>query len=226
MNIRVTTLSFLAVAGLAATLAAQTGASLRTVAQRLTPLAGTWTTSVQTEDGLHVVTIDGTAPRVLHPPALAALFGADAPMLAKSLSAPGAYPLAVAGDIGNFPGGRLQVHFKLVAGATDQTAGIFFNLTPNGDYLYGRYNTKDGNVAVWKFENGAREVLVHGELHEQLPLGEWHTLALAVSGGRVIVTANDRWRAEHTIGAPIAGRVGVWTKQDSVTSFRGFRASH
>lgn len=145
-------------------------------------------------------------------------------MLAKSLAAPAAYPLAVVRDIKTFAAGRLEVQFKLVAGESDQTAGIVFNLKPNGDYFYARYNTKDGNVAIWKFENGARAVLVHGELHEQLPLNTWHTLQVAIVGRTVTATANTRWRAQHTFDGPVSGRLGVWTKQDSVTSFRGFKA--
>ena len=99
--------------------------------------------------------------------------------------APGAFPLAIWRDVASFSNGTLRVQFKLVAGATDQNAGIEFNLKPDGSYLYARYNTKDGNVAVWKFENGARTVLTHGAEHEQLPLNVWHTLDVQVTGTTV-----------------------------------------
>jgi len=188
----------------------------------LVPIAGTW--NADYENAQQILTIDGTAAREPHAGALSELFGSDAPAMAKSLAAPAAYPLAVVRDVKMFKAGRLEVQFKLVAGESDQTAGVFFNLHPNGDYCYARYNTKDGNVAIWKFENGARAVLVHGELHEQLPLNQWHTLQVVVAGQSVTATANNRWRAAHTFDTPIAGRIGVWTKQDSVTSFKGFKA--
>ena len=56
-----------------------------------------------------------------------------------------------------------------------QTAGIVFNLQPTGDYLFVRYNTKDGNAALWSYSGGQRRVIAHGEVHEQLPLNVWDT---------------------------------------------------
>lgn len=191
----------------------------------LMPVAGTWTADY--ENAEQILTIDGAAPaKAPDAAAAASIFGAQAREFVSSLAAPGAFPLAVARDVKTFVGGRLQVRFKLIDGATDQTAGILFNLKPNGSYTYARYNTKDGNVAVWKFENGARTVLQHGELHEQLPKGEWHTLEVTVTGTAVAATVNGRLSVRHTLDAPVEGRVGVWTKADSVTAFRGFHARH
>jgi hypothetical protein len=187
----------------------------------LVPIAGTWTADY--ENAQQILTINGAAPAKA-PDAEAAnsLFGESGKTLVTALAAPGAFPLAVARDVKTFQNGRLSVQFKLIDGATDQTAGIFFGLEPDGSYTYARYNTKDGNVAIWKFENGARAVLKHGELHEQLPKGVWHTLEVTVSGRTVSATANGRFNVSHTLEAPVAGRVGVWTKADSVTAFRGF----
>ena len=193
--------------------------------QFLVPVSGTWRAEI--EDGVRVLTINGEAERTApDAAAVQGLFGAAAPGVVAALAAPGAFPLAVARDVTNFPGGRLQVQFKLVAGATDQTAGIVFNLKPDGSYTYARYNTKDGNVAVWKFEHGARTVLQHGELHEQLAKNEWHTLEVRVAGAVVTATANGKLPVSHTLPGPVSGRVGLWTKTDSVTAVRRFTASH
>ena len=126
---------------------------------------------------MQVLTIDGTAAsKAPDADAARTLFGDKSAGFVTALAAPGAFPLAVARDVKDFPAGTLEVSFKLVSGATDQTAGIVFGLQPNGSYIYARYNTKDGNVAVWKFENGERTVLQHGEVHQQLSLNQWHTL--------------------------------------------------
>jgi hypothetical protein len=134
-------------------------------------------------------------------------------------------------DLKSFVAGSLEVSFKLVSGATDQTAGIVFGLQPDGSYTYARYNTKDGNVAVWKFENGERAVLQHGEVHQQLPLNQWHTLQVNIMAdytrkGAVVSAAvkGTTLAVRHTLPAPVQGRVGVWTKTDSVTSFKEFVA--
>jgi hypothetical protein len=190
----------------------------------LVPLMGAWTADY--EEARQILTIDGT--KALTPPSpqvARSVFGEDARNLAAAWPLATSYPIAVVRDIKDFPGGRLAVQFKLVSGATDQTAGIVFNLQPDGTYLYARYNTKDGNVAVWKFENGARAVLMHGAAHEQLPFGQWHTLDVVVSATAVTATVNGRLVVRHALDRPVTGRVGVWTKADSVTAFRAFQAA-
>ena len=198
----------------------------------LVPVSGTWQADYEKsgEKMMQVLTIDGTAAaKAPDADAARTLFTDKAAGFVASLAAPGAFPLAVARDIPNFPAGALEVTFKLVSGATDQTAGIVFGLQPDGSYTYARYNTKDGNVAVWKFEKGERTVLQHGEVHQQLPLNQWHTLQVTISTDPTrtgaVVTASVKGTTlavRHTLPAPVQGRVGVWTKADSVTSFKDF----
>jgi len=194
----------------------------------LVPVSGTWNADYETlpTHVNQVLTIDGAVERKApDAKAAATIFPDGATGFVTALAAPGAFPLAVVRDIKEFKAGKLSVQFKLVGGATDQTAGILFNLRPDGSYTYARYNTKDGNVAVWKFENGARTVLMHGAAHEQLPLNVWHTLDVEVNGLTVTATANGRLSVIHKLDAPVSGRVGVWTKVDSVTTFRLFQTS-
>lgn len=134
------------------------------------------------------------------------------------------YPIAAVRGIDNFTSGVLSVKFKLIGGESDQIAGIAFGLTPAGDYYYARYNTKDGNVALWRFENGARRRLVDGRDHLQLPLDTWHELRVEVRGTAVTAVVNDTLRIEGTLPAPVSGRVGFYTKRDSVTAFKNFSA--
>ena len=208
----------------------------------LVPVSGTWNADYEKYDTkfVQVLTIDGAAARRA-PDADAArmLFGDKSAGFVTALAAPGAFPLAVARDIKAFPpspvktlsGGKLGVSFKLVSGATDQTAGIVVGLQPDGSYTFVQYNAKDGNVAVGKFEKGVRTVLQQGEVHQQLPLNQWHTLEVTIgpdytrTGAVVSASVKGSTLAvRHTLPAPVQGRVGVWTKADSVTSFKDFVA--
>ncbi len=38
----------------------------------------------------------------------------------------------------------------------------------------------------------------------------------------VIASVGDKLRLEHALAAPVTGRVGFWTKRDSITAFKGF----
>lgn len=186
------------------------------------PLIGLWRTGV--EAGVATFTIDGTAAPKPSEEHAAKYFGAGSGFVAAAAS-PTIFPLAAASAVKGFAAGQLQVEFKLLAGATDQTAGVAFNIKPDHSYLYARYNTKDGNVALWKYEKGERTVLAHGELHEQLPFGVWHKLTIAVTGRNVTASVNERFRVTHAIDRDVNGGVGLWTKPDSVTAFRHFAAT-
>jgi hypothetical protein len=152
------------------------------------------------------------------------LFGSTSEKFVANGSAPGAFPHAVSTTAGEFRSGTLRVQFNLLGGKTDQIAGILFGLGPAGEYHYLRYNTKDGNLAVWQFANGERKVLQHGDVHKQIPLGTWHELVVEVRGRRVRgwIAGDTTISVEHTLDVEPVGRVGVWVKRDAVTVFRSF----
>ena len=137
----------------------------------------------------------------------------------------GVTTIAVLHDVPRFSEGTFRSRFRLVSGASDQTAGLVFDLRANGEYLYARYNTKDGNVALWRFANGARELIAHGEQHVQLPLGAWHEIAVTIEGTRLMAVVNDTLRFEHVLPRRVEGGIGFWTKRDSVTMFKDVRVT-
>lgn len=197
-------------------------------AAKLVPVIGLWNESVEGEG---VVTIDGAKWNGQTPPAEAeraakALFGTvDGAFVANATSA-SAFPLAVASSIPGFTAGTMRVQFKLIAGPTDRSAGIVFGLQPSGEYQFVRYNTKDGNLALWGYAKGERRVIVKGEGLHQIPLGSWQELVVTIRGRTLSasVVGIPVLTLRHELPDPPSGRVGVWAKRDVVTSFRGFRS--
>ncbi len=193
----------------------------------LVGVIGHWTESRDA-----IITVDGTkwtgqTPSTALARASERLFGGPTEAFVRSGSAPGAFPLAVATSVRQFTSGTLRVQFRLIGGASDQNAGIVFNLSPAGEYLYARYNTKDGDLALWRFVNGERQLIVHGTGASQLPLNAWHELVVTIRGRELAVSiANNRVLAlAHTLDAEPSGRVGLWVKRDAVTAFRNFSAT-
>ncbi len=135
----------------------------------------------------------------------------------------GPFSLGVLTDVPRFTDGVLRTRFKLVAGATDQTAGLVFDLKESGAYLFVRYNTREGNVALWQFANGERTRVAGGAEKVQLPLGVWHELTVTIAGRRVTGVVNDSLRLEHELPSAVDGGIGFWTKRDSVTEFKDIR---
>jgi hypothetical protein len=194
-----------------------------------TPIIGHWTTI--TDSGAPYLVVngerwDGRADPLELKRWSRELFGAVSQPFVENGKGERSYPLAVVREVPEFGDGTLRVGFRMMGGASDQNAGIVFGLQPAGDYYYARYNTKDGDVAVWRYVNGQREVLQHGSVHAQLPLGTWQELVVTVQGRqvRVHVAGHDSVRAVHDLPVAPRGRVGVWVKRDAITAFRGFMA--
>lgn len=134
---------------------------------------------------------------------------------------PVGFPLATVAGV-KFSGGTLRMKFKLVSGGDDRIAGLAFGITPNHEYYFARYNTKDGNVAIWQFTKGERVRLAEGKEHLQLPLNTWHDLEVTVAGRQVTAVVNGTLRLTHELPETVNGGVGFWTKRDSVTAFKSF----
>lgn len=184
---------------------------------------GSWTT---TEDGAWIADATQwsgqTTPRHLKE-VVASLWAPGASSFIKNGMATGAFPLLVFREVTDFSEGTLRVQFKLIGGKSDQTAGIAFNLKPTGDYMFVRYNTKEGNAALWEYTKGKRRVIARGSSTALFPLETWHEIAVTITGKKVIGKIDDTLAVGHELESPVEGRVGLWTKRDSRTSFREFR---
>jgi hypothetical protein len=145
----------------------------------------------------------------------------------KNGTAAGAFPFAVHTATRSFAGGTVRVQFNMLGGKSDQVAGILFGLSPDGEYYAARYNTKEGNLAIWGFANGERRVIARGDVKRQLPLNAWHTLEVTITGNtaRVALGSDPTLTITHTFDAAPVGRVGVWVKRDAITAFRSFEVS-
>ncbi|HEV7682314.1 MAG TPA: LamG domain-containing protein [Pyrinomonadaceae bacterium] len=129
------------------------------------------------------------------------------------------FPYAVAKDVSDFHDGEISLRFKLVAGQLDQCAGILFNLKPNGDYLTVRFNGKEDNVVLWTFNKGKRSFVKRGSENVPLQMNTWHTLQVSVQGKNLQASLDGKHLLDFTLAETVSGRVGVWSKTDSVSYF-------
>jgi len=120
----------------------------------------------------------------------------------------------------------LSVRFKPVSGSVDQAAGLVWRYRDPDNYYVVRANALENNVVLYKVEGGRRTDLpVKGEgrtygKNAPVPSGAWSTLAVRVRGAlfEVVLDGTKVYEVEDaTFAGP--GRVGVWTKADSVTRF-------
>lgn len=120
----------------------------------------------------------------------------------------------------------LSVRFKPVSGRVDQAAGLVWRYRDQDNYYIVRANALEDNVVLYKVENGERSDLpVKGEgrtygKKAEVPAAQWSTLRVVANGPRFEVYFNGSKLYEVEDGTfTHAGKVGVWTKADSVTQF-------
>ncbi len=125
----------------------------------------------------------------------------------------------------------LSVAFKPVSGTVDQAAGLVWRYRDSDNYYVARANALEDNVVLYKVEKGKRSDLkpvgswffAYGR-DAEVPAGRWSTLRIVAKGGRFSVWLGDEHLfdvEDDTFSA--AGKVGLWTKADSVTRFDALR---
>ena len=132
------------------------------------------------------------------------------------------FPYAIAKGIDDFQNGEISIRFKLVDGKLDQCAGILFNLKPNGDYLTVRFNGKEDNLVLWTFNKGKRSFVKKGSENMPLAMKQWHTMKIVIAGTQLQGYLNGKLLLEYTLAEPVSGKVGVWSKTDSISYFDDF----
>ena len=118
---------------------------------------------------------------------------------------------------------QVSVAFKPVSGRVDQAAGIVVRLKDANNYYIARANALEGNVRLYKVVGGKRSQFAGKDV--PIPAGRWETLGFGVQGDRLEVQLNGAVLFEARDQTfKDAGKVGLWTKADSVTYFDELRA--
>ena len=112
----------------------------------------------------------------------------------------------------------LAVRFKAVSGKVDQAAGLVARFRDKDNYYIVRANALEDNVRLYKVVGGSRKQFAGTKA--KVSSGEWHALKLAVKGKHFQVFFDDKLLFEADDDTfKDAGKVGLWTKADSVTYF-------
>jgi hypothetical protein len=133
------------------------------------------------------------------------------------------YPLCILEDL-KARDVDVTVAFKPIAGKVDQAAGIVVRYTDKDNYYIARANGLEDNVRLYKVEDGNRKQFAGLEKVTPPAAGTWHTLSLKVAGNKFEVGMDGKKLFEATDETfKEAGKVGLWTKADSVTEFDDLR---
>jgi hypothetical protein len=130
------------------------------------------------------------------------------------------YPVCIKDDT-NIKDGFVEVTFKPVSGKEDQAGGVLWRAKGVNNYYVARANALEDNVAIYHTINGRRTEKKRTSM--KVAPNQWHTLRVEFQGNHVTVTLDGKPAIEWSDETfKDAGRVGVWTKADSVTLFDDF----
>jgi Domain of Unknown Function (DUF1080) len=119
------------------------------------------------------------------------------------------------------PGGpyrdvAVSIRFKPISGREDASGGVVLRFA-EGRYYVVRANALEDNFRFYYYDRG-RFMLATANVGAPA-LGQWHKLQITARGDRFQALLNDRELIDHRDGRFAVGRIGLWTKTDSVTAF-------
>jgi len=130
------------------------------------------------------------------------------------------FPVCIKNDT-NLTDGFVEVKFKPVAGKEDQAGGVIWRVRDANNYYVARANALEDNVTIYHTINGKR--VAFKNINTKVMSGVWHTLRVDFAGNKFSVTFDGNQVIDATDESfANAGKVGVWTKADSVTEFDNF----
>jgi hypothetical protein len=112
----------------------------------------------------------------------------------------------------------LTTHFKTVAGAAEQMAGIAFRIQNETNYYVVRASSLGNNLRFYKVVDGERGTLIGPQL--SIPTNVWQELSIECQGNQFHILLNGKEVMPALHDSTFAsGKVGFWTKSDSVSYF-------
>lgn len=121
----------------------------------------------------------------------------------------------------------VDVRFKPISGREDASGGIVFRFS-EGRYYVIRANALENNFNFYYYEPKSSRASEGGSRHSitgvsvKAPsLGQWHKMRISAEGDHIKGWLNDRLLIDHHDSRFGSGKVGLWTKADSVTAFDG-----
>lgn len=127
------------------------------------------------------------------------------------------FPICVLDDtvFGDF---TFKTRIKMVGGAREQMAGVAFRIHNEKNYYVVRASALGNNLRFYKFVDGIRSQPIGPEI--PISRGVWHELSVQCSGNNILCKLDGKEVIPQlTDNSFTEGKIGFWTKSDSVSYF-------
>lgn len=112
----------------------------------------------------------------------------------------------------------LTTQFKIVDGMEEQMAGVAFRIQDERNYFYVRASALGQNVNFFKVQDGQLVGPIGGKA--DVPKGVWQELTIQCRGNEIRFSLNGKEVVPPLRDSTFSsGKIGFWTKSDSVSYF-------
>jgi len=122
----------------------------------------------------------------------------------------------IVAPLGPYSDVDVSMKFRPISGREDASGGIVFRFS-DGRYYVIRANALEDNFRFYYYDSGRR--MLSSASVRAPALGQWHTVRAVAVGDRIQGWLNGTLLLDYRDTRFRAGRVGLWTKADSVTAF-------
>ena len=134
------------------------------------------------------------------------------------------FPLLISDEesYGDF---TVSAKLKTVGGGIEQMAGLAFRIQDEKNYYVVRISTLGNSFRFYKFVNGVRSAPIGPET--PIAGGVWHELTVECKGNEIRCLLNGKELIPLLQDSSFAtGKVGFWTKSDSVSYFSDLKVTY
>lgn len=111
---------------------------------------------------------------------------------------------------------EVSVTFKPISGGEDASGGIVLRFA-GGTYYVVRANALEDNFRLYDYDKGRHQLAT--ATVKPPALGHWHVIRAVIVGDHIQGWLDGRLLLDHRDARFLSGRIGLWTKADSITAF-------
>ncbi len=126
------------------------------------------------------------------------------------------FPVLIS-DKGEYGDLDVSVKGKALSGKVDQGIGLVFRFGDPKSYYVVRANALENNFRLYRMVNGRR--LQFAGANVKITSNEWHTLRVVAKGDHIVCYYDSKPLIDAHDKTYSSGKIGLWTKADSVIAF-------
>lgn len=126
------------------------------------------------------------------------------------------FPVLIA-DGADYADLDLRMRAKVISGNVDQGMGLVFRFRDPKSYYVVRANPLENNFRLYRMVDGKR--LQFASVNVKMQANQWHTIRVVAKGDHITCWFNGKQLIDAHDKTYSTGKIGLWTKADSVIAF-------